>query len=258
MDAVSEILLDRSRETDTVARMVTVSLLAHAALIAAFTYLPQRWASPKDDAHVMTISLSGPPGPLQGHNAVSAKQVQQAVPDPVKPKVDAPPALIKPELTEAVKAAKPEPKAITRPDAKPPEPQLHGRTPTQGQEVNKSIARIETHGATFGTGLGTGGGGGGAARTEIADFCCPEYIETMQRLVRQNWQQRQAQTGTNTLKFVIHRDGTITDVVVEKGLSPLLDQASTRALIQTQRLPPLPAAFTLDKLTIHLDFEYKQ
>ena len=57
---------------------------------------------------------------------------------------------------------------------------------------------------------------------------------------------------------MIHRDGTITDVAVEKSLSPLLDQASTRALIQTQRLPPLPAAFTLDKLTIHLDFEYKQ
>ena len=133
MDAVSEILLERSRETDTIARTVAVSLVAHAALIAAFTYLPQRWAAPKDDPHVMTISLSGPPGPIQGHNAVPAKEVQQAVPDPVKPKVDAPPALIKPELTEAVKAARPEPKAITRPDVKPPEPQLHGRTPTQGQ-----------------------------------------------------------------------------------------------------------------------------
>ena len=95
MDAVSEILLERSHETDTVARMVAVSLAAHVALIGAFTYLPQRFASPKDDAHVMTISLSGPPGLLQGHNAVSAKEVQQAVPDPVKPKVDAPPALIK-------------------------------------------------------------------------------------------------------------------------------------------------------------------
>jgi len=80
MDAVTEILLERSRETDTIARTVAVSILAHATLIAAFTYLPQHWATPKDDAHVMTISLSGPPGPIQGHNAVPAKKCSRRSP----------------------------------------------------------------------------------------------------------------------------------------------------------------------------------
>ena len=207
----------------------------------------------------MTISLSGPPGPIQGHNAVSAKQVQQAVPDPVKPKVDAPPALIKPEMTEAVKAAKPEPKAITRPDAKPPEPQLHGRTPTQGQEVNKSIARIETHGATVRHRPRRPAAAAAAPRAPTSPISAAP--STSRRC--SGWCARTGSSGRRRpaptrVKFVIHRDGTITDVAVEKGVSPLLDQASTRALIQTQRLPPLPAAFTLDKLTIHLDFEYKQ
>jgi outer membrane biosynthesis protein TonB len=256
MDAVSEILLDRSRDTDKVALAVILSLVAHVLLLAAATFLPHRWDTPKADEHVMTISLGGPEGPVQGRNPIAAKAIQQAVPETVKPKNDAPPALTKPELTEAVKTARTEPKAIPKPDVKKPEPQLHGRTPTQGAQVNQSIARIETHGAAFGTGLATGGGGGGAARTDVADFCCPEYITTMVRLIKSNWDQRQSQTGMNTMQFVIHRDGTITDVVVEKGASPFLDIASKRALIQTQRLPPLPAAFTRDHLTVHLDFEY--
>jgi outer membrane biosynthesis protein TonB len=258
MDAVTEILLDRSRDADKVAGMVLVSLIAHAVLIGAFTFLPRHEDMPKDDAHVMTISLSGPPGPIQGQNPIAAKAIQVAVPETVKPKDDAPPALTKPEMVEAVKTARVEPKAVAKPDVKKPEPQLHGRTPTQGTEVNHSTARIDTQGSAFGSGLATGGGGGGAARTDVGDFCCPEYLQTMQRLIRANWQEKQGQVATNTVKFVIRRDGTITDIVVEKGANPYLDIASQRALMQTRRLPPLPAAFTLDHLTVHLDFEYKQ
>ena len=258
MDAVSEVLLDRSREVDKITGMIAVSMVAHVALLALVAVMPRQWSARQDNAHVMTISLAGAPGPDQGRNPIAAKTIQVAVPETVKPKNDAPPALIKPEMTESVKTLKVEPKAIPKPDVKKPEPQLHGRTPTEGKEVNQSTARIETHGSTFGTGLATGGGGGGAARTDVADFCCPEYIETMQRMIRPNWQERQGQPGTNTLKFVIRRDGTITDIVVEKSANPFLDLASKRALILTQRLPPLPAAFTQDHLTVHLDFEYKQ
>ncbi len=258
MDAVTEILLDRSRGADRVTQVVILSLVVHVSVLLGVAVLPHHWDAPKDDAHVMTISLSGPPGPIQGRNPIAAKAIQVAVPEAAKPKTDAPPALVKPEMVEPLKT-RVQPKAVVTPDVKKPEPQLHGRTPTQGKEVNQSTARIETHGAAipFG-GLATGGGGGGAARTDVADFCCPDYILTMQQLIKGNWQEKQGQAGINTLKFVIHRDGTIGDVVVEKGASPYLDLASRRALIQTQRLPPLPAAFTPDRLTVHLDFEYKQ
>jgi hypothetical protein len=149
MDAVSEILLDRTRETDKVALAVVLSLAAHALLLTAVTYLPHRWDTPKAETHVMTISLGGPEGPVQGRNPIAAKAIQQAVPETVKPKNDAPPVLTKPELSEAVKTARVEPKAVVKPEVRKPEPQLHGRTPTQGTQVNQSIARIETHGAAF-------------------------------------------------------------------------------------------------------------
>ena len=53
----------------------------------------------------MTISLAGAAGTDSGAQPGVGQRVQQAVPDPVKPKNDAPPALAKPEMVEPVKAA---------------------------------------------------------------------------------------------------------------------------------------------------------
>ena len=262
MDAVTEVLIDRSHDADRLSQMVLVSLVAHALLVVAVTFsgrlFPQK--ADVDNSHVLTISLAGGDTVIQGRNAISNKAVQQAVPDTVKPKNDTPPALTKPEMVEPIKAAKPVPKAITKPEPKKVEPQLHGRTPTQGAEVKPGMARVNTGQSAaipFG-GLATGGGPVGGAQTDFADFCCPEYLQTLTRAIYGNWNQKQGQLGTNKLKFTIQRDGTITDVAVEQSAGPFLDLASRRAVEQTERLPPLPAAFTPPRLTVHLSFEYKR
>ena len=41
MDAVTEVLIDRSHEADIFVRLVIVSLVAHAVLSAAFVLLPR-------------------------------------------------------------------------------------------------------------------------------------------------------------------------------------------------------------------------
>src|SRR5215216_2357825 len=191
MDAVTEVLIDRSHQADRLTQMVVLSMAAHAALLVAVALAPQIWpkSTTADDAHVMTISLAGVVGPVQGRNPESAKAVQEAVPDAAKAKNDAPPAVTKPEMVEPVKAAKPEPKSVAKPEPKKEEPQLHGRTPTQGAEVKQGTSRVQnsqTAAIPFG-GLATGGGGMGSARTELGDFCCPEYLQTMQRLIYANW-----------------------------------------------------------------------
>jgi len=260
MDAVTEILLDRSHQADRLSQMVVLSLVAHAVLISVVTLSGRLW--PHQDAaantRVMTISLAGGSDVIQGRNPISNKEIQQAVPETVKPKNDTPPALAKPEMVENV--SKPQPKTITKPEPPKTTPQSSSRTPTQGAEVRKGAARVET-GQTaaipFG-GLATGGGPVGGAYTDYADFCCPEYLATMTRLVYGNWNQKQGQTGTNRVKFTIQRDGSITEISIERSAGPFLDIASRRALEQTQRLPPLPAAFTLPRLIVHLDFQYKQ
>jgi outer membrane biosynthesis protein TonB len=260
MDAVSEVLADRARDAESLSRMVVVSLLAHVALIAAIALAPNPWNTPVEQTRSMVISLGGPVGPVQGRNPISPREVQQAVPDSAKPRTDTPPALAKPEMIEPVKTAPTAAKADVKPQPPKDTPQLRGRTPSQGAEVVKGTAKVET-GATTPTpfgGLATGGGGAGAAYTDYADFCCPEYLSQMVQIVQRNWQQRQGQDGTVQLKFVIERSGVISGIAVENQASPLLGLAAQRALVSTKQLPPLPAAFNGERLTVHLIFQFKR
>jgi TonB family protein len=256
MDAVSQVLVDRSLEADKVSRMVLVSLAAHLVLLAAVTFVPKGSAS-DPNANVMVISLGGAPGPEQGRNQMSNRPVQEAVPETAKPK-DTPPPLAKPEMVEPVKVAPPPPKAQAKPEPPKETPQLRGRTPTQGAQVREGTAKVETGSQAqpqFG-GLATGGSGGGQAYTDYADFCCPEYLDQMVSLVRRNWQERQGQDGTVRIKFTIQRDGMLTNIEVERPAAPMLNMAAQRAIINTRQLPPLPAAFTGDRLTVHLNMTF--
>jgi TonB family protein len=258
MDAVSEILDDRSRDADRLSRMVMLSLAAHVAVIAALAFTP-RLSPALDQTRVMTISLGGAEGPDQGRNPITARQIQQAVPESAKPIV-APPAPPKPEMIEPVKTAPAASKANTKPEPPKPTPQLQSRTPSQGAEVNKGTARVETNSTTqtpFG-GLATGGGGTGGAYTDYADFCCPEYLAQVVSMIKRNWQPRQGQYGTNTVKFTIRRDGTIDSITIHEGNNQLLNLASQRALQTTRNVPPLPSAFTPTQLTVYLIFEYQR
>jgi len=259
MDAVTEVLLERSERVDNLARMLIASLVAHAAIVTAVTLLPRQWAAPRDNAPVMTISLGGAPGPQVGRNPITGKEIQEVVPETVRPRNDAPPALAKPEMIEPVKAAKPEPRTPAKPEPKKEVAQLHGSKPTQGTEVKAGSAKIETHGAAipFG-GLATGGGGAGQAYTDYANFCCPEYLASVTELIRKNWNSKQGQDGSSVIMFVIHRDGSVADIKVEQGSNQLLNLAAQRAVVVTQRVPPLPAAFTPPQLTLHLVFQYQR
>jgi outer membrane biosynthesis protein TonB len=60
------------------------------------------------------------------------------------------------------------------------------------------------------------------------------------------------------MTFTIRRDGSISSAVVEQGANQFLNLASQRALAMTKQLPPLPAAFPPDHLTVHLVFQYKR
>jgi TonB family protein len=259
MDAVTEVLVARSREAEAWGRTVLLSLAAHAALIGLIVFLPDGWgASVHNDNAVMMISLGGAPGPRQGMTPISERPVQQAVPDAPKPNVQAPPALTKPEMVEPSRTAKPEPRAPAKPETRKPEPQLHGSKPTTGPEVKQGAARVPTQGqqTPFG-GLATGGGGAGAAYTDVQNFCCPEYLTTMVQLVQRNWQ-NQGVDGTVIVKFTIQRSGTLTDIQVEQQSTPFLNLAAQRAVVATKQLPPLPSAFTGDQLTVHLVFQFKR
>jgi protein TonB len=261
-EAVSQILIDRAREAEGISRMVAVSVLAHAVMIAILILAPTGWLSPMPETDVtpMMITLGGAPGPDAGGTRMLSGRSVQAVAEPTaKPRVDTPPAAAKPEMVAPSPTAKPAPRTPAKPVERPAD-KSSSRSPTTGAEVKTGSSRVDTGAAPvpFG-GLSTGGGGGDGATTDYANFCCPAYLRQVTDLIKRNWQRSQGAAGSVQMKFVINRDGSITGIEVEKPSGQaLLDQAALRALVQTNRLPQLPREFPENRLTIHLIFDYQR
>jgi TonB family protein len=260
VDSVSALLLDRAREPAGLRRMVGVSLALHAGVMALVVLAPAwRGASRHETPDAaMTITLGGGAvGPVSGGaNPLGGRPVQTTEPpDAKRPEAVRPPAAKTPAMTMPAPNAKP-PKTPQAEVKKAPT-DVWGRTPTRGTEIREGSAIAETGARGTGWGLSSGGGGTGSYLDVSGTFCCPDYVSTMLGLITQNWVSKQQVTGGVLTKFTILRDGTITDVQVERSSGYIaLDLAAQRALLLTRRLPKLPAAYTEDHLTVHLKFEY--
>ena len=257
-EAVSDILIERSRVADGMSRMFAVSLMAHALLLAVLVVMPADWRSAaQDTGPVMTISLGGTEGPeTPGLTSIAERPVQTVAAPNEKP-VDVPPAPKAPEMVEPTPTAKPT--ARSKPVEKPVE-RSSTRKPTAGEEVKTGDARAKTGGAAipFG-GLATGGGGDEGVRLDVQNFCCPDYIQTMVQRIKQSWDSKQGAGGKVGVKFTIRRDGMLTNVEVEEPSGQaMLDLESRRAVLMTRQLPPLPSEFTPPNLTVHMTFNYKR
>ena len=257
-EAVSDIIAERSQGAEGISRMVVLSLLVHAAFLTVIALKPDFWSGRhQPEAEPMMISLGGAEGPeAGGFNPLSARPVQEVAAPDTRPRAEPQPAPKPPEMTVPEPAAKTTPKP-SKPIEKPAE-KTSSRKPTTGAEVKSGSAVAET-GSTaqvpFG-GLSTNGGGTGGARVDAPNFCCPAYLATVVQVIKRAWQQNQGTSGKNTVKFVVQRDGRVTDVEVEESAGQLLDLTSRRALVVTNAVAPLPREFAGDKLTIHLVFEY--
>jgi protein TonB len=252
-ETVTDIIVSRSREDDRLALTMTVSVAAHIALMALLILKPDIWRGDFDDEPrtVMNISLGGPQGPRQGVNPMGGRTVQAPAPDTAKPQPATPPAPKAPEMTLPTKDAR------TPPQPKTTAPEATSRKPTTGAEVREGSTRTDTGARGQGFGLATGGGGGAGAYLDVGDFCCPEYLERVVQRIQEHWSSKQNMAGTTLVKATIRRDGTLVDVQVERpsGLVAL-DMTAHRAVMLTQRVPPLPAQFPNQTLTVHFRFEY--
>jgi TonB family protein len=260
-EAVSSILIGRGREADGLTRMVMLSLVAHGVFVTALALLPREWwrSAPEPELTPMMISLGGAPGQNnQGLTQMTSRPVQNLATPDSKPVVT-PPAARVPEMV-APEPVKPLPKPVSKPVEKPVEKSAT-RKPSTGPEVRSGAARVETGGVAvpFGGLSQSGSDSTGGPKFDVGDFCCPEYANTMTRMIRSNWDQQQGAAGQAIVKFTIRRDGMLTNVEVFKSSSnPLLDLESRRAVLNTRQLPPLPEQFTRPTLTVYLTFDYKR
>lgn len=250
----------RRSSPDRFQRMLTISVVVHAVAIVAMVFSPTSWRTRQiDTRNVMTISLGGAPGPRAGGlTSMSGRPVQQAVPPSPEapPEPVRPPAAKPPEMTEPAKAAlRPLPKPTTPPETTTE--QARGRTPTTGARVSEGQAKADTGVISDAIGLSTGGGGAGG-QINLGNFCCPAYISEMLQIIQRNWQQKQGSRGSTVMRFVIDREGAVSEIAVGRSSGNfLLDQAATRALSVT-RLPALPREYPNPTLTVNLEFNFIQ
>jgi protein TonB len=249
IEAVTDIIVARSRQIDRLSVMLMWSVGAHVALSVLLVLIPEPASEPPP--RVMMISLGGAPGPRTGGmTQVGGQPVQSVAPEEPVRRVETPPAPKPPEMTL------PDPKTKPRPQPKPQQApkDATGKTPTAGEKPEEGSTTAQTQVRGQGFGLSSGGGGGPGVRLD-SDFCCPEYVEQMVRLIQTNWRQAPALIGRTTMKFTILRDGTIADLQVEKSSGfRQLDLEAQRAVLATRKLPPLPAGYTNPALGVHLDF----
>ncbi|MEX2661882.1 MAG: TonB C-terminal domain-containing protein [Vicinamibacterales bacterium] len=263
-EAVSDILLERAQLSESMSRMIPRMLLlsfaAHALLVASLFFAPDFWSSVSvEKSTPMFISLGGAEGPdAGGMNTIAARPVQREAEPDEKPSRPTPPAAKAPEMVAPDPVAKPAPKTPAKAIEKPKET-ASSRKPTAGKEIKAGASTAVTGGAQvpFG-GLTTGGGGTGGARVDAPNFCCQAWLAQIVSQIKRNWSERQSVTGQNTVKFVIQRDGTISNIEIEESGGQLLDIASERALRVTRQVTPLPREYTGNTLTIHLIFEYSR
>ena len=259
---VTDVLRDRMHEPAGLQQMALVSVLLHGAIVAGAVLVPSRWLAQRVDTprEVMTISLAaGTPGPSAGGMTSISGQPVQTITTPEEIKKPEP---IRPPAAKAPAMTIPKPNAPTRRGSTavtqaPPE--ARGATPTKGAETSAGSSIAETGARGQGFGLTTGGGGGTGSALEVNNFCCPEYIQLMIQQIYGNWEQRVEVAGVTTVRFVIQRDGRISDVTLFKSSGYVAhDMNAQRALVRTRQLSPLPAQFPDQALGVRLTFDYKR
>ena len=240
MTAVTDVIVARRQRPEPFGTVLAWSLAAHAGVLGFLLFGPMDWGLAADEAvrTVMSISLAGAPGPRAGGMTPMGGR---AAPPP--PPEAAPRAIPAPKPAERVVPTQAPPRRQAEP---PPE------------EPQTGVTRTDTGVRGQGFGLSTGGSGGSGVQLDVANFCCPEYIEQMVALIQRNWQAGQSVRGATVMKFTITRGGSIQGVMVERPSGFLaLDLAAERALLTT-RLPELPPQFTNPSLTVHITFEYQR
>ncbi|HYN08627.1 MAG TPA: TonB C-terminal domain-containing protein [Vicinamibacterales bacterium] len=250
--AVDDVIAMRGLDVRGLNRMMSVSLAVHVAALLVLFVVPRDWiGKQKVNPILMSISLDAPEGDKTGGmNPAPPRPIEKEAPTPKRPEPIRPAA---PKSDVMAVPTKTPPKPTT--SAKPPAP--IARPPTTGLQVRPGTSLAETGSKTQGTGLAMGGGTGAAAFMEAVDFCCMEWAQEMLREIRARWRNNQSDRGETILKFTVLRNGTITEVEVEKPSgSGILDRVSQDAL-PPKLAQPLPKQYPEERLVIHLKFPYQ-
>lgn len=199
--------------------------------------------------YAVDLFSSLPAGPAQGGAAAAPAEAAKPVTQPAAPEEKkAPPH----ETIRVLDKTKKQPVQV-----KPKQKQDPAKAKTS---VPKDRDASEGNGAG-GVGLGGGAGGAGIVAEAGPAFPYPWYLKAIADRLDKQWRPPQ-EFQTDTLcqvAFVIHKDGQMSDSLVEKASGDsFFDQLALRAVLYSSPLPPLPAGYPEDTLKVHMKFVGKR
>ena len=151
-EAVTDIIVARSRTADRLSAMVMWSFGAHVIVVAALLLVPSTRPDPAPRT-IMTITLGGAVGPkTAGINQMGGRAVQAPQPEQPVRRAETAPAPAPPKMTL------PDPKSRTRQERARPQQapdEAKGRTATTGAKPQEGTTKADTQNRGQGFGLST-------------------------------------------------------------------------------------------------------
>ena len=258
------------KEGDKFDRWIATSLVLHAVLFAFVVFSPSlfpmqrdlNWGSPTGGDGGISVKIVGSisgvalPSPAVVDEQAAANESKgfYKTEDAAKPQPPEESELI-PETKAPVKTTTPpKPARPAARETKTPPPESPANAVPYGQGGRPAMAygAFSNGGASGGIGFGDGSFGDRYGW----------YVQAITRRISQNWLQSLVDTQIQRaprvyLNFEIARDGTIgNDEVKQASGIPSLDRSAQRAINASNPLPPLPADYSGQRVTVNFYFDY--
>jgi protein TonB len=188
----------------------------------------------------------------------SVPQARAAAAMPAPPK----PAPVEEKKVEEEEKEDQMPAPPEKPKPKPkPAEKKEKSVPTT--DVTKTDTKPDT---SLGQGDGVPGPPGdtpsmGSVSFDGGDFPFASYINRMRQKIAMTWDVPPGTEGFErgaVIYFRIHRDGSVSNVNVEKSSTlPLFDRSCQRAVIEAAPMPPLPREYSDEYIGVHFSFVYQ-
>lgn len=240
----------RADNSDATLRWLLLSVALH--IIAGSVFVIWKGMAPPARPPQYRIELIGAPGMKRQAGVVAETQPVAEAPKPA----------------EAPKAAERAPDPVKTPPVvkakpKPPEPKAVKATPNQTK--TKAPAADATKPATKAAPPVAGSGQSKGRGTDVTNmvvegiqFPYPWYLENISRQIILALQWDKGGAWVTEVRFVIHRDGSVTDIVVLTSSGNREFDREGRGTIESvgnsRKFGPLPTGFSDDVLPVYFTF----
>lgn len=246
---VSDVLATRVRAGDPPRGLsVFLSILFHGSFLVVLLLIskPKKLAFVPNNMPVRIVS-GGSIGRPQAAPAAPAVKPKPAI---ERPNVEEPVSPTQMKLPQKAVKEKPRPVLVAA--------KAESKAPAPVTPPKETGPQIDT--PTVGNGGGGGAVGAASFGTSVSafdvDFPYSYYAEQLVSLIGANWLKPNTPDGTAcVVSFRVLRSGQVTDVKVDTTSGfPFFDRAASRAVYQSNPLPPLPPEFKSDSLGVRIKF----